>query len=61
MTAAFTQRYIVSDVDSRYPRVLSPVTYLGSPPAGRKPSIFFEGLVPFTAAYTYGYRIFTLS
>jgi hypothetical protein len=45
MTAAFTHRYVVFDVDTGYPGVLSPVTHLGSPPPRRKPSTFFEELV----------------
>jgi hypothetical protein len=30
MTATLAQRYIVSDVDSGYPGVISPVAHLGS-------------------------------
>jgi len=45
MTAASTHRYIVSDVDSGYPGVLSPVAHLDSPPPRRKPSTIFEVLV----------------
>jgi hypothetical protein len=45
MTAAFTNRNVVFDVDSGYPGVLSPVAHLGSPPPRRKPSTLFEELV----------------
>jgi len=47
VTAAFTQRYIVSDVHSGYPRVLSPMAHLDSPPPRREPSTAFEELVPY--------------
>jgi hypothetical protein len=45
MTAAFTHRYVVFDVDTGYPGVLSPVTHFGSPPPRRKPSTSVRRLV----------------
>jgi len=51
MTAAFTHRYVVFDVDTGYPGVLSPVTHFGSPPPRRKPSTFLRNSSSAATAY----------
>jgi hypothetical protein len=53
MTAAFTDRYVVFDVDTGYPGVLSPVTHLGSPPPRRKPSTSLRNSSSLATAYVH--------
>lgn len=46
MTAAFTHRYIVSDVDSGHPCVLKPIRHLEPPPPRRKSSTVLRNSSP---------------